>query len=133
VKAAVASSFGLSQVFAWCELELEPLMRLGRKQLVEPIPEYQLIIRDVSLEIDEAIQWQMIERILRRQKAVFSVEFLNTFADAKLHQVGRRVLSCRLRLDAGPQPSAERITQLIKRCYAALKHSLPDEAELSIR
>ncbi len=133
VKAAVASSFGLSQTVAWCELELEPLMSLGRKQAVEPVPEYQLIIRDVSLEIDQAVHWQMIERVLRRQKAVFSVEFLSTFTDAKLNQAGRRVVSCRLRLDAGPQPSAEKITQLIERCYAALKHSLPDEAELSVR
>ena len=73
---------------------------------VKDIPSYQLIYRDVTLEIDNKIWWQEILDTIKLDKVLTKVEFIDEFKNDQLIKESKKRISFRLVLDLGAQPSS---------------------------
>jgi phenylalanyl-tRNA synthetase beta chain len=67
LKDEVASGFDIKNSQIYCaELNFDRLLELGSEQVrMKPIPKFPAIIRDLSLIVDEPIQWSQLEQIIR--------------------------------------------------------------------
>ncbi len=127
-------AFDLTQDFAFCEIELEPLNEHRRPFPVKAVPQYQLLTRDLSLETDVSARWQKISQYLADVKTVWGVDYVSEYQDDALQKKGRRVLTVRLWLDLGAQPTQADIDAATERAFASLRARLrSDGLPLTLR
>jgi len=122
----VQQDFGLQSALGWCELELTPLLATKLIPQLKPLPDYQLITRDISFEVNQAVWWQAINLVIKEQPQVWSVDFLSQYHSSELDHQKRRVMTCRLWLQIGPQPMAEVIDATVASIITAVQTALPD-------
>jgi phenylalanyl-tRNA synthetase beta subunit len=95
---------------SYCELNLDDIELDEKEFKVKKIPNYQLIYRDVTLEIDNKIWWQEILDTIKLDKVLKKIEFIGEFKNDHLIQENKKRISFRLVLDLGAQPSSSDIT-----------------------
>ena len=91
---------------SYCEMNLDEIDLNDKDFKVEDIPSYQLIYRDVTLEIDNKIWWQEILDTIKLDKVLTKVEFIDEFKNDQLIKESKKRISFRLVLDLGAQPSS---------------------------
>ena len=87
VTADIARSFGADGPVAVAELIVDPLVA-GYPPIreAEPLPQFPSIDRDLSLVVDEAVNWSKLESVARSagDQLLDDIEFVTTWRDKKL-------------------------------------------------
>lgn len=133
VKTAVRTGFELAHDFAFCSINLELLTQDPRPYPIRPLPPYQLVTRDISLESPDAMLWQDVDRILSAVKHVWKVDFISSYRDVKLEDAGRKVITARLWLDLGAQPSLADIDRVTQRAVKSVQERLKAHGKIALR
>ena len=95
---------------SYCEMNLDDIDLNEKDFKVEDIPAYQLVYRDVTLEIDNKIWWQEILDSIKLSEVLTDVKFIGEFKNDQLIKESKKRISFRLVLDLGAQPSSSDIT-----------------------
>lgn len=133
LKTAVRSGFDLTQDFAFCEVDLGLLVQDPRPYPIRSLPPYQLVTRDLSLELPDLVLWQSVASVLDSVKHVWQVEFMSAYREPKLEEAGRKVVTARLWLDLGAQPSLSDIDHATQRAVKSVQARLKDYGKIVLR
>jgi phenylalanyl-tRNA synthetase beta subunit len=117
-------SFDLSAEVSFAEIVLpsqavfdEPVKK---SQALLP---YQLINRDVTVELNNEILWQTIKEVADSTESVKRTVFIEEFSNDQLSGQGRKKVSLRIWLDCGAQPKQEEIARQFELLTAKLLNS----------
>ncbi len=94
----VQSQFGLEHAVVAAEVELDPLIAMfPPKVLVEALPAYPAIQRDLSLIVDEATPWAAVESFVKGQKPALmeSLSFVTAYRGKPL-DAGKKSVTLRV-------------------------------------
>ncbi len=127
VRTGLSAEYDLRQPVAYAELAL-PVLLEPRPVILQAVPEYQLTLRDVSIELAADIAWQDVAAILKQHTSIVNYSYRAHYQDEALAQDNRQVLTVRLWFDMGPQPTGDEISAQIKQLITHLQKSLPDSA-----
>lgn len=134
VRPSVARQLGLQTSLAWCELNLKLwLMKRPESITLKPAPEYQLVQRDVSLEAPAAVWWQQIRQVCRGCDEVWDTYWLEDFSNEDLRQNNRRVITFRLLLNLGSQPSNDLIDATMNKILTQIKADSAVPGDIVVR
>ena len=92
---------------------------------VRPVPDYQLVVRDITLELFDTVAWQRLHDEMIQFDELVSFEYTDVFQDEQLASQSRRAITVRLRLDGGAQPDGGAMQKLIEMYIAKLNKKLP--------
>ncbi len=132
VSTPIWKQFGLTQPTSYSLLDIKALLEVIATPRVKILPDYQLVQRDMSLEMSEVTSWQSITEAALEQTGLVSWEYLANYRDAALEQAGRKVITVKVRFDLGPRPEASEITRIEADLVASLQSACPS-AELTVR
>lgn len=132
VSTPIWKQFGLTQPASYALLDITVLLDAITTPRVKALPDYQLVQRDMSLEMSESTSWQSIAEVAYRQTGLVSWEYLASYRDAALERAGRKVITIKVRFDLGPRPEASEITRIETDLVAVLQSACPS-AELTVR
>jgi len=132
VSTPIWKQFGLTQPASYALLDITVLLDAITTPRVKALPDYQLVQRDMSLEMSESTSWQSIAEVAYRQTGLVSWEYLASYRDAALERAGRKVITIKVRFDLGPRPEAKEITRIETDLVAVLQSACPS-AELTVR
>lgn len=132
VNTALWKAFNLSQPVSYALLDVATLLAVTSHPRVRSLPDYQLVQRDISLELQATTSWQTIAKAARDYTGLVSWKYLTSYTDPALDQAGRRVLTVRVRFDLGAQPTVEAIMAAESGLIAVVKRQCP-EANLALR
>ena len=107
------SYFKNPKEISFCEIQLDKLDISIKEFQSQTANDYQLIKRDVTLELDGDIWWQQIVDSTSFDDNTKKIEFIGEFENEKLRKIGRKRLSFSLTLDLGPQPTSQEITRYV--------------------
>ncbi len=134
IRPSLARQFGLDKPVAWCELDIKQWFLARPTNLrLKSTPDYQLVERDISLEVPDTVWWQTIEQVLATTSSVWSVTWLDQFQDEKLLKENRRVLTFRLILDLGNRPKLERVNLTLNKITTQLQEVLASHGTVIVR
>lgn len=102
--------FKSSKQVSYCEINLDSLDIGIRDIRSKAVDSYQLISRDITLELDNKIWWQQIVDSLDINDVLKKVEFIDEFKNDDLIKINKKRISLRLILDMGAQPSSQEIS-----------------------
>ena len=110
VRPSLARKLGVQSPIAWCEINLKLwLMKRPEEITIKHAPGYQLVQRDISLEVPDGVWWQQISASLKSRAEIWKVYWKHEFTNEELIEKKRRVLTFRVLLDLGAQPNSDRI------------------------
>lgn len=88
-------------------------------------PNYQLVNRDITIEVDDKIWWQNIVDELTLTEYLKRIHLISEYTNDLLKQESKKRISFRVWLDCGPNPNSKEISRLIDAILVKLKkHSL---------
>lgn len=120
VASTTLQKLGLKAPLAWAEIELSDWLAARQPAVLSPLPPYQLVVRDVSLTVAESVWWETISTQAQQQKNVWAVEYLDTYRSPEQTKQAKKVVTFRLLLDCGSQPTGDVIDAVLGRIEAAL-------------
>lgn len=98
---------------SFCELNLDDL-DISRKDFkVYDVEKYQLISRDITLELEDNIWWQQIVDSLDMDDILKDIQFIDEFKNDDLIKQNKKRISFRLMLDMGAQPNSQEIVKAV--------------------
>lgn len=112
-RALLKKHYKYSGDVSFCELNLDSLDISKKDFKAYDVAKYQLISRDVTIELDANIWWQEIVGILEPDEILKKVEFVDEFTNDKLVVSGKKRISLRLMLDMGAQPNSQEIVKTV--------------------
>lgn len=133
LRTSVRRGFSLSADLAYAEVLIELLGSSPRPYPIRALPPYQLVTRDISLEVPVGVWWQEIRGALQSDKHVWQVEYREDYSDSMLQKSDRRVVTVRLWLDLGAQPSLDQIDKSVQRAVKGLQIQLKQAGKISVR
>jgi phenylalanyl-tRNA synthetase beta chain len=114
----ITNNFGIKGEVAFAEIDLDKITQLQGRVQAHVIPPYQLIRRDITVELPVEILWQVIvESIGSNAK---KLEFGGEFSNEELQGRGRKRVSMIVYFDLGPNPTSAEIQKSMDKCYKAL-------------
>ena len=114
VNPVILSNFDIQNEVAWAEIDLLELqLSIQSKKIVEPIP-YQLIKKDLSVELESLVTYYELREKLRG--LVAKVDFKSEFSNDELKSKSLKRLTVSLTMDLGPNPKGEEIKELLDKC-----------------
>jgi len=113
-----------NQVVSYAELDLLPFLHQTPIQ-TKPVPAYQLIERDLSLELSDEVLWQDVAGLLQKHAQVYQTRLIDQYRDQ--HNPTKHTLTVRISLDCGPQPAADEIQKVVDGLIRQLKAKLQAE------
>lgn len=123
VKPAVLNKFDIQSEASYGWVDLEQTLLLQNTLQAKDVPSYQLVSRDINIELDDDVMWQTVRDLIKKDQAIFAVEFLSGFADEKLTDKNQKRLAIRLVFDLGPKPTQAEIEQARQRVLGKLNKS----------
>lgn len=122
----IAHKSNLVQSFSYAEIDVSALLAESQSfVLARVIPDYQLVVRDVTLEVAESLPWQSLHDELITFTELVSFQFMGVYQDEKLAKQKRRAITIRLRLDGGSQPDGGAMQKLVEGYITAIAKRLP--------
>jgi phenylalanyl-tRNA synthetase beta subunit len=119
----VLRSFRVKTETSHAEVDISKLIESARPiRILAPRP-YQLVERDVTVEVENDILWQGLLDALTKQSDVISVQYLDEFADTDKVKTGHKRVSFRLSFDLGPNPNQVEIDKAMTKSQQLLKTS----------
>ncbi len=98
---------------SYCEIDIDRLDISMKDFKVQNIANYQLISRDVTLEIDNDIWWQQLQDSIKLNEELKKIEYIDEFINDDLEKANKKRISFRLILDLGAQPTSQEITNIV--------------------
>ena len=132
VSTPIWREFNLSQPVSFAVFDVDALLQPRDYAKVRNLPEYQLVQRDMSLEVQTNVAWQSILDALKDYDQLVTINYLDSYSNQVLSKAGRRVLTIRVRLDLGAQPSLEVIQAAESDIVTRLQQECP-QADLRLR
>lgn len=84
-------------------------------------PNYQLVNRDITIEVDDKIWWQNIVDELTLTENLKRIHMISEYTNDLLKQESKKRISFRVWLDCGPNPNSKEISRLIDAILVKLK------------
>lgn len=114
VKPSLLDRIGFNGEASYGELMIEPIVSQNSQINPIAIPSYQFIIRDIALELDEAILWQDLKaKVLKASAKIVKIEFVSQFQNELMQESGHKSLAWRAWLDMGANPKLVEIDKEI--------------------
>jgi phenylalanyl-tRNA synthetase beta subunit len=132
VSTPIWKAFHLSQPVSYAVFDVQTLLEAQSTPRVKSLPDYQLVQRDVSLELDKLASWQSIVQAISEYEKLVSWEYLSQYSNAELDAANRKVVTVRARFDMGAQPSASEIATVESQLIEVLQKKCP-QAQLKLR
>ncbi len=115
IKPVCLKQFGINAEVSFAEVVLPDQAIFGeRMQKSVPLLPYQLISRDITVEVLDQTLWQDLELLILAHQQVVRVNFLQEFTDEELIAKGRKRVSMRVWIDCGANPKQKAIANLLK-------------------
>lgn len=114
------SSFDVRSEVSFAEVELATLVEFSSQPIINDLPNYQLIKRDVSLICDNQLMWQDIEAKVAMGKHVSAVSFVGVYRSDAMKKAGRKNITFGITLDLGANPSAEDISTALSKVHQSI-------------
>lgn len=122
ISKTVLDKFGIKKEVSFAELNIQEIIESKRPVVAqEPIP-YQLITKDISLELDNNTTFYEVRSCL--QPNVKQVVFKHEFNSTELTSAGRKRITVSVVLDLGPNPTSDQIQASLKQCSEACQKNL---------
>lgn len=103
------------RTISYCEIDIDRLDINIKDFKAKDVENYQLILRDVTIELDDAIWWQQIKDCIRLDDAIKKIEFVGEFKNDDLKKANKKRISFRLILDLGAQPTSQEISNIVNK------------------
>lgn len=94
---------------SYLEIKLDENMLTIPAKKVNQVPNYQLIERDITIEISNKTWWNTIEKIITKNQSIYKVVFLSDYSNDDLRKNSKKRISFRLIIDCGAQPTVAEI------------------------
>ncbi len=111
---AVLNNFDIQCEVSWAQLDIVEAMKAEKPNKIEEPAAYQLINKDLSLEVDNLVTFYEVRQKL--SGLVREVTFISEFVSEALKKDGRKRISLGLTMDMGPNPTGEQIRGLLQNC-----------------
>lgn len=132
VRTPLWKQYNVSQPVSYMSVDIDGLLSAKDIPHVKFLPDYQLIQRDMSLEVNTNTSWQMVTEAIRGSTGLISWEYISSYSDEHLKQAGRKVWTVRVRLDAGVRPQAEEISRIEANLVTVIQEACP-KSDLTLR
>ncbi len=123
IQPSLLREYKITHEVSFCELTITEELLKDPIILSRPIPTYQYIQRDYTLELSEETYWQTLVDALPSTDSLVRIMFVTEFADEELVKNKLKRLSFRIWLDCGAQPSQAAISQETQKILTCLKQS----------
>lgn len=134
IRPSLARQFDLDKPIAWCELDIKQWLLARPTDLkLKTTPAYQLVERDISLEVSDTTWCQVISGAITAMPSVWSVTWLDQFQDEKLLKENKRVLTFRILIDLGERPKLDQINSTLDKIIIQLSDGLADQDSIAVR
>lgn len=112
IKPVCLKKFSINEELSFAELTLpdQSIFTETAQKSVPSLP-YQLVSRDLTLELSNEILWQDIALITKSQKHVSRVQFIQEFTSEELTGANKKRVSMRIWIDCGANPSQKEIAK----------------------
>ena len=123
VKPAVLNKFGIKDEVSYGAVDVVQAMQcIGVLEAVD-VPAYQLVTRDVNVEVATQVMWQDVEVAAKSIAHLTEIEYLSSFSDEALAKNSKKRFAIRLVFDLGPNPTQNQIADATKQAEHKLaKH-----------
>lgn len=112
------NSFGAKGEVAFAEIDLDQITQLQGGVKALAIPPYQLIRKDITVELPVEVLWQAIVESIGNNTE--KLEFGGEFSNDELQEIGRKRVSMIVHFDLGPNPTSAEIQKSMDKCHKAL-------------
>ncbi len=104
--------FSTHEEVSFAELIL-PDQAIFTEKIIKSVPllPYQLISRDITVELSTEVLWQDIQKLVQENSHVVRVNFLQQFTDETLTLEDKKRVSMRIWIDCGANPKQKEITK----------------------
>lgn len=119
----ILSKLKVSSEVSYFETRLSSESLEFKPKAIQKAVPYQLIERDVTLEINNDVWWQSICGSLEKVKNIVKLEYIGDFSNKELEEKSKKRLSFKIVLDCGPQPTTDEIESELQKQIEALKHN----------
>lgn len=113
--------YKINNEVSFAEIDLSSDLLTNPTTKAKPTLPYQLVQRDITLEIASDIWWQDILDNLPVSNTLKRLEFVSEFANDKLSGKAKKRLSFRVWLDFGPNPQSKHINDGVNSIVSELK------------
>lgn len=123
VKETIIKKYKITKKVTNLELDVDLLLKLKKEKNIGLIPHYQLIERDITIEVDTKIWWQHILQELKKVEQIKKVVNVSEFCNDKLDSKNKKRISFRIVLDLGANPKTSNINHVYEKICTRLVSS----------
>ena len=116
---SILNNFDVQMETSWAEINAAELIASATTHPVKEPVQYQLIKKDLTLELDSLATFA--EASSQLEGLVKGVEFKSEFTSKELNSASKKRITLGLTLDLGPNPKAKEINLLLERCADKLQ------------
>ena len=106
---AILKKFEITKELSFASINIEKLIEKANQPDLKTIPSYQIVYRDITVELDETVLYQSIKKIL--EDKVFSVQYKSEFQNDELKKSSKKRITITIGIDLGPNPTSDEIAQ----------------------
>lgn len=117
--ATVVDNFNIREEVSFAELNIENIITDQKTLEVRPVPPYQLVVRDITVEIEDGIWWQQVAESVAQYAS--RVIYKNEFTNPRLLKENKRRINFTVEFDMGANPQTIAIKQQLDKCHEALR------------
>ena len=119
VMPSILKKYDIKNELSFAQIDVARLVSSNRKITALPLLPYQIIYKDITVELDNNILYSDI--VKRLGDGLYSVKFIDEYANDDLKVESRKRLTIRVGLDLGPNPKNDEINKIIKKYENNLK------------
>ena len=101
--------FGIAKELSFANINIQKVIEQSNQPELRTNPTYQIVYRDITLELDEAVLYQSIKKILEGK--LFSVQYKSEFQNEELKKSSKKRITITIGIDLGPNPTSDEIAQ----------------------
>ena len=110
---AILKKFAIAKELSFASINIDKLIEQANQPILRAIPSYQIVYRDITLELDESVLYQSIKIILAA--GLFSVQYKSEYQNDELKNSSKKRLTITIGIDLGPNPTSDEILQQLAR------------------
>jgi len=119
LKPTILKSYDIKNELSFAQINITKLVSSEKKIKALPLLPYQVIYKDITVELNSTILYSDIVKKLG--DVLYSVKFIDEYTNDNLKAESRKRLTIRVGLDLGPNPKNDEINQIIKKYENRLK------------
>ncbi len=123
ISPSVLNQLKINEEVSFAEISIDTDLLNYKQSVLRQVPLYQLIDRDITLELSDKAWWQDIKQTLQGIEKVINVDFISEFSNDSLQEKSKKRISFKVVLDCGPQPESQEIDTAISNIIQKLEMS----------